>query len=154
MSNDLISTFWSKFYFLILVFALLLSLFILNIIFRKKIYKKDEFYNIKFFPPIFILLILLHFFGRDLVLFASDLKYIGNKSYIEVSAKVVRFDDSKGPFIICGRCSDDIYMDDPVFYIPSIDEEICLFRGDNDVDLNKYYLIRYWPNTKYFCVVE
>jgi len=132
----------------VILCGLTLLFVILLIAFKKKVFKKNEFYKIKLAGTIIILLVVFLLSMNEFGIYIADYKYVKNKTYEEDVATLIGFKRKNETL------SGAVGLFEPIFYLEEENKEITFKGRVRDMNVGQAYLIRYWPNTKLFFVVE
>ena len=144
----MVKNYWTLFYLTIIGTIIFISLFVLCLIFMKKIFLNKKYGVILLIICSCLTFSLSILFASKFVLCCKDYKYVSNDTYIEERAKVIEFTVSRFDYDGNGRQENS----KPKFYLIDKDEYIVL--NMKNVELNEIYIIRYYPNTKIGEVVE
>lgn len=131
----MVKNYWTLFYLTIIGTIIFISLFVLCLIFMKKIFLNKKYGVILLIICSCLTFSLSILFASKFVLCCKDYKYVSHDTYIEERAKVIEFTVSRFDYDGNGRQENSK---------PNM----------KNVELNEIYIIRYYPNTKIGEVVE
>lgn len=137
----MVKNYWTFFYFTLIGMIICISLFVIGIIFAKKIFLDKKYGVILLIISSCITFTFGAWFVSKFTSCCKDYNYVSNNTYIEEKAKVVEFtvyhfDD------VNGRQENRR----PKFYLIDKDEYIVL--NAHKVELGELYIVRFYPNTK------
>lgn len=144
----MVKNYWSLFYLTLIGMIVCVSLFVLGFIFYKKKYLNKKYGVFLLTISSCFSLTLSVLCANKFILCCMDYNYVSNNTYIEEKAKVVEFTVSYFDYDGSGRQENS----KPKFYLIEKDEYIVL--NVKDVELEKIYVIRFYPNTKICDVIK
>lgn len=116
---------------------------------HKRIVQGESDVKLRFGLLVIPAFLVLVYFGQTFINCCKDYKYVKNDTYIEAEAEVIRYTYfSRANW----ESTEDYIFEDPLFYIAETDEYIIL--DAKNVKIGKTYLIRFYPNTRIYEIVE
>ena len=144
----MIKNYWTLFCLTLIGMIIFTSLFVLGLIFAKKIFFEKKNGIILLISCSCITFAFGALFASKFTLCCKDYGYVSSNTYIEEKAEVVEFTVTRFDYDGSGRQENR----KPKFHLIEKDEYIIL--NVKNVELGGTYVIRFYPNTKICYIVE
>ncbi len=138
----MVKNYWTLFYLSLIGTIIFLCIFVLGIIFMKKIFFTKKYGHILLIISSCVLITLIVLCVSKFSLCCKDYQYVKNSTCLEEKAKVIEFMESHFDYDGNGEQS----FSKPKFYLIEKNEYIVL--NAKNVELGEVYIIRFYPNTK------
>lgn len=144
----MVKNYWGLFYLTLFGMIINVLLFVLGLVFAKKIFLNKKYGIILLIICSCVSFAFSTLYASKFTLCCKDYNYVSNNTYIEEKAKVVEFTVSRIDYDGNGMQENS----KPKFYLIEKDEYIVLYA--KDVEVGGIYIIRFYPNTKICDVIK
>lgn len=138
----MVKNYWTLFCLTLIGTIVFFSIFVLGLIFMKKIFLTKKYGLILLIITSCVLITLIVLCVSKFSLCCKDYQYVKNNAYLEEKAMVVEFMESHFDYDGNGEQS----YSKPKFYLIEKNEYIVL--NAKNVELGETYIIRFYPYTK------